>query len=181
MRDTIHFLFRDHRRCGTEQRSLLQLNSYTLNLIKMSWKCAALVKKKRKRVDQVWSCTAVGETCRTKVQYKSSTSEIQSASWILSPSWLMHQEIVWNKTVYCTPTVMTRLCLSSYTISLQLSLSGMANSCEEKDRHRGDIDVRPEEFDSRLWNCLKQGPAARTQAVFVHCGVKPVSMNLTAV
>lgn len=41
----------------------------------------------------------------------------------------------------------------------------MANSCEEKDRHRGDIDSQPEEFDSRLWSCLKQEPAARTRAL----------------
>ncbi len=77
--------------------------------------------------------------------------------------------------------VMRTLCLSYHTASLQLFRSGMANSCEEKDRDRGDIDGQPEEFDSRLWSCLKQEPAARTRAVFVHCGVKPVSMNLTAV
>lgn len=34
---------------------------------------------------------------------------------------------------------------------------------------------------AELWSCLKRGPAARTWAVFVHCGVKPVSTNLTAV
>lgn len=52
---------------------------------------------------------------------------------------------------------MRTFCLSNYTTPLQLFLCGMANSCEEKDGDRGDIDGQPEKFDSRLWSCLKQG------------------------
>lgn len=63
----------------------------------------------------------------------------------------------------------------------ELKHTAMDKSCEERDGDRSDIDGRPEQFDSRLWSCVKWEPGARTLAVFVHCGVKPVSMNLTAV
>lgn len=88
--------------------------------------------------------------------------------------------LILDEIVLCFPIVIRTLSLSNYTTPLQVFLSGMANSCEERDRDTGDIDGQPEEFDSRLWS-LKQEPAARTWAVFVHCGVKPLSMNLTAV
>ena len=57
--------------------------------------------------------------------------------------------------------VMKTLCLSYHTTPLAAV-----------KRDGGDIDRQPEQFDSRLWSCWKLEPAARTQAVSVHCGVK---------
>lgn len=79
MRDTVHFLSRDHRRCGTEHRSLLQLDGCTLGLIKVSWKCIALVKvcrsgvkecSWRRNLSSVWKSPApVKYTCRVLAGY----------------------------------------------------------------------------------------------------------------
>lgn len=156
MKGTIHFQFRDHRQCWTEQSSLLEFIMRCLNI----WLC-----------DHLWKTGAGEEACGKKFSLKewaSSTVSMHSAgnsSLAYSPGNPMKKSLppcAFDKTL--TPT-----------------LSDRGNNCEESVWYWGDIDGRTQEFDSRLWSCLKQWPAVRTRTVTVHCGVKLVSMNLTAV
>lgn len=160
MRDTIHFLFRDHGRCGMEHRS----DSCTLDLIKVSWKMYGSGNGVQIR------CEGAELEEKLKVQLKSTSGE-HAESRLDTVSFLTYS----SKTKQCSASLRLPEHFVSQPPSNSSSLAWLT-AVKRKTETEAILT-----FDSRLWSCLKQQPAARTRAVFVHCGVKPVSMNLTAV
>ena len=162
-----HLVFSDHSRWGTESRPSLRRRE----------KCSALVDQVR-----VWGEELEEELSGLKFSEKeSSPSEAHMQSAVAGRSLL--PDSFPQKSSETEPSSASLWLWQFMLRSLPPSsffLARLTAARRETDTE-AILTASQRSSIAELWSCLKRRPAARTRAVSVHCGVKPVSTNLTAV